>query len=412
MSEAMMPKQMPIIKITSGKHAGECDATKSQKCSNPIGSCLVENSSFSYTFHAMVSPLEQESKIHQLSPYVGKLKSQIAKELILEFSERDQLIFDPFSGSGTIPLEAKLNFRRSFSSDVSPYSRILTLAKLNAPNSVDDGLREMNSLIEISERLPLPDLRSVPAWVRSFFDPQTLKETIRFFDCALKRKAYFQIACMLGILHHQRPGFLSYPSSHLTPYLRDKKFPRSEYPDMYKYRDFRPRLEKKITRALSGASQVNSTPNRPKVSEFRQASIFGVTWPDSINLVLTSPPYMNALDYGRDNRLRLWFITKQIDSKVDKKNITRKPNFTRAMKLIGQNSDERLQPGGCVVLIIGETVSKGRQENTAAIAKEMVLSNTSLKLVDIRDKPIPDLRRSRKNCRAVTNEQVLVFQKK
>jgi DNA modification methylase len=29
---------------------------------------------------------------------------------------------------------------------------------------------------------------------------------------------------------------------------------------------------------------------------------------NSIDAVISSPPYMNALDYGRDNRLRLWFL--------------------------------------------------------------------------------------------------------
>lgn len=29
---------------------------------------------------------------------------------------------------------------------------------------------------------------------------------------------------------------------------------------------------------------------------------------ESIDAIISSPPYFDALDYGRDNRLRLWFL--------------------------------------------------------------------------------------------------------
>ena len=54
---------------------------------------------------------------------------------------------------------------------------------------------------------------------------------------------------LLGILHHQRPGFLSFPSSHLVPYLRSRKYPRKMFPEMYSYRELRPRLLAKIMRS-------------------------------------------------------------------------------------------------------------------------------------------------------------------
>jgi hypothetical protein len=58
------------------------------------------------------------------------------------------------------------------------------------------------------------------------------------------------LASLLGILHHQRPGFLSYPSSHLVPYLRQLKFPRRKYPELYERRDVLSRLEAKILRTF------------------------------------------------------------------------------------------------------------------------------------------------------------------
>src|SRR5258708_20036869 len=46
-----------------------------------------------------------------------------------------------------------------------------------------------------------------------------------------QRRSTFLLSCLLAILHHQRPGFLSFPSSHAVPYLRLNSFPRELYPE-------------------------------------------------------------------------------------------------------------------------------------------------------------------------------------
>src|SRR5437763_1881925 len=96
---------------------------------------------------------------------------------------------------------------------------------------------------------PSVNLGAVPEWVREFFHPETLREVVAAFEEVNRSQDYFLTACLLGILHHVRPGFLSYPASHLVPYLRKSKFPPDEFPAMYAYRDLRSRLLAKIKRA-------------------------------------------------------------------------------------------------------------------------------------------------------------------
>ncbi|MBI4328144.1 MAG: DNA adenine methylase, partial [Chloroflexi bacterium] len=77
-----------------------------------------------------------ECSLHQLSPYIGKIKSSIAGELVERFSKPGELVVDPFAGAGTIPFEAALRGRRTLAADISPYARILSKAKLSAPRSL------------------------------------------------------------------------------------------------------------------------------------------------------------------------------------------------------------------------------------------------------------------------------------
>ena len=68
----------------------------------------------------------RESTLQQLSPYVGKMKSGMAKVLVSLYSKPGDTVLDPFSGSGVVPLEAVLAGRRAWANDLSPYAYVLT----------------------------------------------------------------------------------------------------------------------------------------------------------------------------------------------------------------------------------------------------------------------------------------------
>ena len=206
------------------------------------------------------SALLNESSLHQLSPYLGKMKSSMAKSLISAFSKQDDYIYDPFSGSGTVSLEAWINNRNIISNDLNPYAYLLTKAKLSPYLSIDNALEDIRRFDKkIYNHTKTIDLRQVPKWVRAFFHPNTLREILSWVEVLRANRSYFLLACLLGILHHQRPGFLSYPSSHTVPYRRENKFPSEEFPELYCYRPVKERLEKKVIRALKRVPALNNS---------------------------------------------------------------------------------------------------------------------------------------------------------
>lgn len=347
--------------------------------------------------------------MHQLSPYIGKLKSSIARDLIWDYSNKGDLIVEPFSGAGTVPLEAILLNRRVFAADISPYSKILTKAKLSPPPSLAAALRQLERVSKKAEYLPEPDLRSVPKWVRSFYHPKTLKEIIKFLSVCRRTRHDFLIACLLGILHHQRPGFLSFPSSHLVPYLRNKKYPPSEYPEMYEYREIYPRMSAKIERAYKRIPARLPDANWT----FRLSSIENLTFPPSFDCLITSPPYMNALDYGRDNRLRLWFLNPNGSRTVDNPATRSKEAFQYAIKAMAIKVENNLNKAGHCILIVGERLARRRLEYLSEIICRIMAERApSLNLISIIKDDIPDIRRSRKNCKATKTEHILIYKKK
>src|SRR5205814_1222780 len=145
---------------------------------------------------------------------------------------------------------------------------------------------------------------AAPAWVKQFFHRRTLIEAKILADLLRRDSQWFLLASLLGILHHQRPGFLSFPSSHTVPYLRLKKFPPSRFPELYAYRSLSDRLEAKVRRAFRRVPTLDFDITR----RCYFANAGKLIPPEPVDAIITSPPYMRLLDYARDNRLRLWFL--------------------------------------------------------------------------------------------------------
>jgi hypothetical protein len=355
----------------------------------------------------MESCANDECTLHQLSPYIGKIKSSIAGDLIRKYSKPGDLVVDPFAGAGTIPLESALQGRRAFGADISPYSRILSMAKLFAPSSLHDAMRKAEMALIEAAALPSPDLRSTPLWVRRFFHPDTLREVLNFAIIGRRPGNEFIMACFLGILHHQRPGFLSYPSSHLVPYLRDKKYPREDFPDMYEYRELKPRLLAKVQRSYKRFESAGR-----KLRRFNLSPVQQLEWPKRFDALITSPPYMNALDYGRDNRLRLWFINPTLANDVDNDVTQRRKAFVDAISSLGHKVETGLRKKGYCVFVVGEETARTSESHpSAVVVTTFKTAAPSLKLKKVLTDNIPDIRRTRRECKDVKTEHFLVFKR-
>ena len=359
--------------------------------------------------HWATSCTYHECTLHQLSPYIGKLKSVIAQDLIREYTKPGDLIADPFCGSGTIPLESARLGRRVYAADSNIYAYTLTKAKLESPFNEESASEDLTNHLEETNKLPLRNLTDVPGWVQEFFHPLTLKETIRVSTYLKNQNEYFFLACVLGILHHQRPGFLSYPSSNLVPYLRSKKFPRANHPELYDFRPVAPRLISKVKRALK-------RPPTRQVSELVhsicRARIEDMKMPTKIDCVLTSPPYMNALDYVRDNRLRIWLIDPgAVQSEESTCNSLE--GFKKTSIALAEQVECSTNPSAHCIFIVAEHIS-----NTSSVSPSKELCRIFLRharsfsLRRIITDSIPDIRRSRRRLSGVRREHILVFQKK
>ena len=192
------------------------------------------------------------------------------------------------------------------------------------------------------------------------------------------------------------------------PYLRTKKFPKSKYPELYEYRPIEQRLRAKVERSLKRAPESSLT---TFVEDIRLSSAKTINLPDNIDCVITSPPYMNALDYRRDNRLRLWFLGESFRERADR-TFASLPEFRKLMDSLVRQLDQKMRRGGYCIFIVGErTFRCGDYLLSEVLAQSFLTHASTFRLYDIIADNIPDIRRSRKHLAGIRRENVLVFRK-
>lgn len=355
----------------------------------------------------------KESTLQQLSPYIGKLKSGVVSVLIDHFTEPGQWICDPFSGSGVVPLEALLMGRKAAANDLSIYAYCLTRGKVEAPTTCEEAAYRTDKMLAyVAQHWEDHDLRRVDKWVRSFFHPKTLKETLAAFEYCRRKQEWFLAACLCGILHHQRPGFLSYPASHLVPYLRSLLFSRKDYPQLYAYRSLADRIKEKVWRAYRRLcierawtrNDYNIHMKDSRTLPFQNASM---------GFILTSPPYYGALDYARDNRLRLWFLGESDWHRLDRQLTAKERIYEEHMRDCLREMHRILKQGKYCVLIVGDVQRNGKTRDTGSVLAALAHTVTGggLSVNCIVEDDIPDARKSRRGTKTTRTEKILVLQK-
>lgn len=328
----------------------------------------------------MYSKRNWGSPLHSLCSYQGKLKPSLAHKLILALSEPGCRIFDPFSGSGTVPLEAAIAGRIPLANDVSTIAVAITNGKIGSTSR-----RHCDSIIEdlslfLSKNEPshtaITDGNEVRfnKSISEYFHQTTYRQILLARD-------YFQssrnlsdanwclvFSSMLHILHGNRPYALSRRSHPLTPYA-----PTGEFIE----KDLISLLQKKVNLSLSAKEKLPIVEfGHCEQIDIRNIEQLGENFCD---LILTSPPFASSTRFYMTNWMRFWFAGwglsdfkfaefSYIESKRNKD--------LRVYIKIFENFAKLLTDGGHVVLHVG----KNRAVDMATILKTFEFQK--FKLID------------------------------
>jgi len=339
---------------------------------------------------------QQPSSLHRLCSFKSPTSAPLVQTLIDLYSQPGEVVLDPFAGSGVIPFEAALSGRTAEAIDLNPCAYLVSQGKLTAPCSLRQALQQADQLlIQVEAKAASVDLNQIPVWVQDFFHPQTLQEIVAAFQQLYEQPNAFLSACLLGILHHVLPGFLSYPTQPDAPYLKRASFPPDQFPHLYTYRDVRSRLMTKIRRVY----RQHQLPHHWNDRQYRvqQGSATHLAIADSsVDTILSSPPHPGAFDNLRRSQLRLWFLGYPHWQTLQAALIANQQAYRTQMPLCLQEMARVLKPGGYCILLLTELVHQGQTEGLAEQLVEMAVGSTNhqFSLETLYDRALPGSQRS------------------
>jgi hypothetical protein len=296
------------------------------------------------------------SNLHEVS-YRACFKPQLPRFFIERLTSPGDRVLDPFSGRGTTALEAALLGRRAAASDVNPLSRMLLEPRLAppSPEDVEQRLREIPWTHDVEAREDL----------LVFYHRDTLREITALREYLLERSAageldaidrWIRMVAVNRLTGHSRGFFsvytlppnqaVSIASQAKINIRRDQVPPRRDVPTII--------LKKSLSLLadVDGEVRRRLDASEPQLVVGPAAVLSGI--PDeSIDLVVTSPPFLDVVDYAGDNWLRCWFCG--IDPADVRITIAKRPEqWQAAMKDVFVALFRVLQPGKFVAFEVGE----------------------------------------------------------
>jgi SAM-dependent methyltransferase len=367
---------------------------------------------------------------NSIHPFPARMAAGLALDALGE-SEKPLRVLDPMSGSGTVLAVARANGHRAFGVDVDPlavlignvWTRTIDAEFVTAKGAkVLDRAKSIFPGVSVGQAYPPNANDETRSFVRYWFDPYarrqlvSLATAIREVDDDSVRDTLWCAFSRL-IISKKAGASLAMDLSHSRPHRYFKRAPIKPFE----------RFESAIKTVVSNCPQTASETVGPatvvKQGDARKLKIKS----NSIDLVLTSPPYLNAIDYMRCSKFslvwmgysiaalrrirgesvgaqsssetasnELWIESTLIGLKL-KPALSRRDHrvlakYTWDMNLAIAEAARVLRVGGRAVYVVGDSMNRGTFIRNSAIVSTLA-ERHGLRLVARKSRALPANRR-------------------
>jgi hypothetical protein len=301
----------------------------------------------------------QASSIHEVS-YRACFKPQLPRFFIDLLTQEGDRVYDPFSGRGTTAIEAALAGRQVAANDVNPLSAIMARPRLAPPAPADvakrletiprEGGKADIDLSMFYHEKTEGEIASLRAYLIGRREDGSMDDTDRWIAMVATNR-----------LTGHSPGFFSVytlpPNQAVSPQSQRRiNRQRGQSPE---YRDTHAIIMKKtksLLRSLSAADKknlaragtgalllANDARNTPEIAD------------GSVQLTVTSPPFLDIVQYRADNWLRCWFNGLDADRIGNGITMARTmQGWSAVMGAVFSELHRIARPGGYVAFEVGE----------------------------------------------------------
>jgi hypothetical protein len=342
--------------------------------------------------------------MHTMCSYQGMFPARLANYFVQRYSQVGDIVLDPFSGRGTTALQARMSGRQVIGNDLNPLAYVLTRAKANPPSWLSvlkavDGLeREFNR----GKRI----VGDISADIKMLFHERTLAQLVFIKQRLLSSPMTYWSSEMLmiagslaGIMHGSwrndgtsqylsisMPNTFSMSPTYVRKFISEHRLQKLP-------QDVFERLRDKLARLY--LDDISGTVGDVFHEDATTLMGKGPLRPGSVDLVVTSPPYLQVMNYGTANWIRLWLLgldevsrdqgegRKNLDAKLDHQH--RYEGFKDFMLRTFKGIERVLKKNGVAVVVIGDVSNPGDAQALALAGSvwEDLKGQTGLECIEL-----------------------------
>jgi DNA modification methylase len=317
-----------------------------------------------YTGEFWTARQRQAHSLHEVS-YRACFKPQLPRFFIEYLSNKGDTIYDPFSGRGTTVLEGGLLERTIIANDANPLSVLLSRPRFFPP-SLDELMKRLDSI-------PINEHEDADIDLSMFFHPKTEAEIVSLKNYLTQRRdnnteddidRWIRMVATNRLTGHSKGFFSVYtlpPNQAVTAESQKKINIRMK--QVPEHRDTRVIIFKKSRTLLSDITTEDrallkqaGTTARFLTSDARETKSIAS---NSVQLTVTSPPFLDVVDYVQDNWLRCWFNDLDANDAAKKITMSRTlEEWSAVMFGVFRELYRITKPRGFVAFEVGEIRNK------------------------------------------------------
>jgi len=318
--------------------------------------------------------LKSFSSIHSISSYLAMFSPSLPKYFIEKYTNENDIVMDNFSGRGTTALVSREMNRNFIGSDLNPYALVLSRMKIdkiikknmiiriqnlrieyeNIKNSIDiNNYEEMKiyySNLTLSQLIFIRNKLGISWETNNSTDNAILSYALGLMQGKQKKNGesnYFSISM---------PNTISMSPNYVKKYAIANNLtkPNIDIFDLLIKRinfKFDKLLEEKYDGKIYN---FDSTKKNENIKN------------NSVSLIITSPPYLNLVNYKTSNWLRLWLLgyeRKELNSKIKLSDNLKFNDYIIFIKKYLNSIHHKLKKNAKVCLVVGDVNDTSLIEN-------------------------------------------------